>query len=375
MVARKYLETVLKLQHAQYNQMAGSSFVQLLMLEYQEKGRRSGKGDDDFEMQSLEEANVLFGDSKVDEWGNDDDNNRKQVRLDLLGSYYLYYGIKIKFLQTLFQATDIQREFWMDRVITLQVQSLGGQLPPQLLQLLYMKMYRTQLSTLKLSLTLQMISHFTMWLEDAIDVNGALADPHNQYAEIVAIDQADDLITDKLYAFSTYNSYALINFQIFYIDLFLESAAVQAASAGAAAATGAAAAAGSSQSQAGSSFLEEQATAEPNTFFPFFGAAAAGGNPMMYMKYFKMMYLLLELNSARSALTSVQAENLAFQKETDNDPSNDADAEKYRTFAQQMFGSFGSNMAQASQIEYITAIFELYSMYSFMFAGAPQRAA
>merc|ERR1711937_132422 len=187
-----------------------------------------------------------------------------------------------------------------------------------------------------------MCTHWSMWLEDALDVNGALADPTNKYSAIVAEDQADDLIRDKMWAFNTYLSHSMLDFQIFYIDLYLESALT-----------------GGAQQQP-AAFLEEESTAEPNQFFPYM---MAGGNPMAMMKIYKMYYLMFRMYSAQAAHTSVIAEHLAFEKENDDDASNDDEAENYRKFAQNMYGAFGSHMMQASYIESFTAFMELYQMY------------
>jgi len=344
MMARKYMETMLKLQRSQYNMQAGQQFVQNLMMTYQKDGSDSD-----------------FSDS--------DDSATKQTTNDLVGSYSLLYATKIKFLQIIQHAEETQREFWMDRAIQLQVQSLGNQLPPQLLQLLYMKIYRTQLSTMKLSLSLQTVSHFVMWLEDAIEADSALLNGGEA--------NVDELISDKLYAFTAYNNLAMIELQIFYIDMFLEQAGAQAAAgavAGAQAAPAAADAAAGATAGAAASFLETEATAEPSSFFanPLF--AFGGANSAGFMKYYKFMYLLFQQQAAHSALTSVQAENLANKNLNDNDESNDEDAMKYKKFAQQMFGSFGSYLTQASQIEYITAIFDLYSLYTPIVGAAPAAA-
>ncbi len=66
-----------------------------------------------------------------------------------------------------------------------------------------------------------------MWLEDEIDVGTVLADSNNDNGEAVLENQMDDLIKDKLYAFHSYNTYAQLDFQVFYIDMYLSALQAQ----------------------------------------------------------------------------------------------------------------------------------------------------
>jgi len=230
---------------------------------------------------------------------------------------------------------------------------------PQMLQFLYIKMYRTNLETMKLALTFQYLSHFVSWVEDELDVHSVLGSETSTEEDrmVVAADQGDDLIRDKLWAFSTYHSAASIELQAYYIDLYLtyafnaaQPSLFQAPAAG--------------NNAAAASFIEEemteQSTPTENQFFPFMGAQQQ--NPMMYMTYLKLYYLMIQYSGARAALTSVFAEKLAYEKKPNT--------ENYRKFAQNMFGGeFARNLAMGANIKYMTTIWEWYMI---MFAQQQQ---
>jgi len=332
MMSKAYLDIALKFKLASHNSYASMMYLHMLMLDYQDSDATS----------FLE----------MGEEGTDD----QQSKLALIASYQLLSGINVKTYQTVFHAGELQREFFMNRALQLRVQLSGGQLPPQILQLLYLQNYSTLLKTMKLSYCFQLISHFRTWLEDAIDVHGAIVEKVDNYA-LVAEEQEDDLIQDKMFAFHSYYMYAMLDFQVYWIDSYLEQMFMAMAG-------------GAPQAAPeGASFLEEQSSTE---FAPYMYMS----NPHMYMKIVKFYKTMYQLYGAQAALSSVMADHQAYTMENDDDKSNDEQAEQMRTFAKHMFaGGFARNLLMTSQLDQWTATFELYSLYApFMMgagAGAP----
>jgi hypothetical protein len=275
------------------------------------------------------------------------DGSSMKGKAALIAAYHMYTGVKHWLHQTIFEGGAVQQEYWGDRALQMQVSALGSSLPPQILQFLYLKSFRTHMKTLKFSHQLQTISHFVMWLEDEIDVNKAFAED-SPYKSLVALDQSDDIIMDKIYAFQSFNTYALLDFQLFYIDAYLQSLT-----------------AGMSQSQGNAaSFLEVEAEAKP--FIPL-------GTPAHMQQYFFIMSMyrvMYQMYAAHSGLASVMSEHVALTQSTDGNPNNDKQAEHHLMFARQSFGNFGMFFMSMSHIDMYMGILELYSMYGAGAGGA-----
>jgi hypothetical protein len=266
----------------------------------------------------------------------------------LIASYNLLKAIVVKTYQIIFGAAQIQQEYYADRMMQLAIQSSGQQVPPQILQLVYLKLYTSTLKTLKFSYAIQTVNHFRTWLEDEIDVGTAVVSRVANF-DLVAQEQEDDLIQDRLFAFQSYHMQTMLDLQLTYLDMYLQQAFQALVAPAAANATGAA------------SFLEEEATAQPSEFFP---AMAMYQNPAMMTVMFKFWRVMTEYSAARSGLASAYSEQQAYAKLHDSDPSNDGDAYKLKEYATTMFGGFAQNLVMCSQLEYITAIYEMYALYA-----------
>ncbi len=81
-------------------------------------------------------------------------DNRAAVQ-SLLASYELFSGVKRWLHVTIFQSSDINDQFWQSRAEQIQLSPLMAQLPQVVTQYLYLKSFRTQLATLRLSHQLQ----------------------------------------------------------------------------------------------------------------------------------------------------------------------------------------------------------------------------
>jgi hypothetical protein len=300
-------------------------------------------------------------DDKVfEENGNDFDDdfeeslNSPNPKQRLIASYNLLKAIVVKTYQIIFGAAQIQQEYYADRMMQIGIQASGQQVPPQILQLVYLKLYTSTLKTLKFSYAIQTVHHFRTWLEDEIDVGTAVVGRVSNF-EIVAQDQEDDLIQDRLFAFQAYHMQTMLDLQLTYLEMYLQQA-FQAMIAPAANATQAASGA--------SSFLEEEATAQaqPSEFFP---AMAMAQNPAMMTSMFRFWRVITEYSAARSGLSSAYSEQQSYAKLHDDDASNDEEAYKLKDFSRQMFvGGFAQNLLMSSQLGYIMAIYEMYALYA-----------
>jgi len=276
----------------------------------------------------------------------DPDHQTIKAKQSLLAAYHLFFAVKHWMHKTIFQAGEMQQEYWADRSMQTQAQAFGSALPPQMVQMLYLRSFRTHMETLKLSQQLQTISHFVMWLEDEIDVGKALSMDDPTFHDVVLDDQSDDIVQDKMFAFNSFNTYAMLDMQIFYIDMYLQYmlAATTQAAAGAA-------------GPAGSSFLE----VEEKPFLPFMmGMGMGGGNPQAMQQFVFIMSLyrvMYQMYAAHAGMTSAMAESVANHHD-DEDPKK---AYTFRTFARQSFGSFGMFLMNMSHIDMYIGMIELSS--------------
>jgi len=344
-IARAYLGAVLKLQHAMYTSTAASNFIQENPIKAATSFLEVDENDfeehgDDLDQDFDEDTTTAYS------------PNPKQR---LTATYNLFRAIIVKTYQIIFGAAQVQQEFYVDRMMQIGVQASGQQVPPQVLQLVYMKLYTSMLKTWKFSYALQTVSHFRTWLEDEIDVGTAVVSRSANF-EVVVQDQEDDLIRDRLFAFQSYNMQTMLDLQLTYFEMYLQQA-FQALIGPAANAT---------QAAGASSFLEEEATAQPSgsgagaQFWPMMMSQ----NPMMMTYMFKFWRVMLEFSAARSGLSAAYAEQQSYDKLHDSDPSNDVDALKLKEYSRSSFGGFAQNLLMSSQLEYITAIYEMYAMYA-----------
>jgi len=315
----------------------------------------------DFEEDNDDES-FLEVDADLEEVGG---NGLEDAKRSLLAAYNLYSGIKRWLHVTIFTAGDVQNAYYSDKALQMQVATLQGQLPPQITQFMYLKAFRTQLQTLSFAQRLQTISHFTMWLEDEIDVGKVIADPTNPYRVVVLQDQESDLITGQLYAFQAYNSFAQIELYTFFIDMYLQQilASLQVAQGPAT---------GNGTFAEASVLLETESTetleveAKPFTA----GPAAAGAGFAQFTLWISFYRVMLQAQTAQAGFTSAVSSQLAYAKLHDADASNDQEALQHRAFARQSFASFGSNLAQTAQIDQWLAFMSLYQIYGAMSQGA-----
>jgi len=296
--SRAYLSTMLKLQHAAHSSAAATSYLAM--------------------------AN--------------EQSEKTPAENRLVASYNLLRATIIKSYQIIFGAAQVQQEFYVDRLMQLGVQSAGQQVPPQILQLVYLRSYTSMLKTMKFSYALQVVSHFRTWLEDEIDAgtNGSSSD--------------EELINDKLYAFNAYHMSTQIDLQLAYLEMYLNQA-FQALTAPVAAAAAAPANA--------TAFLEEEETAQPSQFFS--PAVFAAQNPAFALIY-KFYRVMFEYSAAQYGLAAANAEHQTM--------TGDEQSYKSQESAGQYFQAFAQNLLMSSQIEYNLATLELYNFYAPSLAGA-----
>jgi len=254
--------------------------------------------------------------------------------------------------EILVTAPQVQQDYYTNRLIQLTFAQQGSQLPPQLTQALYLMSFNTQLKTLKLAYALQLVSHFRSWLEDEMDVLAAIATGSIDVDDIDPM-QDEELLVDKQFAFGSYYSFAIVDFQTFMMDMYIQqlfSSMQQQSTASTA------------------SFLEEglfaaegSSVEDKSTFIPMLMANAMGINGMsMYsfmLTYYQKTY---QLSAAQAGQSHVMIENQIQQ----GDDDSDIDEEKLYAASDATFNMWAYNVVQAAQMNYMLAFFNMYSVYA-----------
>merc|ERR1719446_1078134 len=131
----------------------------------------------------------------------------------------MFTAIKIRMYMTVYAAADLQKEFFQNRAVQLRLYSdmaTGVDVAP-LSQIVYLQMFKTYLSTSKISKSFEMVSTWSTWLEDELDaVRDKMGDKSSGGAE------DKELAQDKLFAFKAYSSYAYLDMCEYMITTYME---------------------------------------------------------------------------------------------------------------------------------------------------------
>jgi hypothetical protein len=377
MLARTYLELVLKVQAAYYNRKAASSMVQLFLTRNGEEPEAVQKAIQQAapQQQSFEESDAdedediaREDDDEVDaeeayqnaadfvlEEDNDDDamsfleiphSDKKKQRLIAQAHLYLdlFTAIKVRTFQSVYAAADLQKEFFLNRGLQLKVGSLGDAIPKEYANLLYIQLFKTYLSTQKLSKSFQMVSTWSTWLEDELDkIRGDLGD-HGSGGS-----NGEEIYTDRLFAFQAYSQLAYLELSEFMVDTYLE---YQTGMVGAASAEGA--------PEGAASFLETGASSKTK-FVPTM--LAFSGQSYYAMKLYKMYYLYYQYAAAQAGL---QAASIRFSSLSGKGVG--ASIPQGKAYAKSLYAlGFGSNLMYASDVEMVTSMWAIYNIVAPMF--------
>eukprot|EP00300_Choanocystis_sp_HF-7_P008225 c15794_g1_i1.p1 GENE.c15794_g1_i1~~c15794_g1_i1.p1 ORF type:complete len:420 (+),score=92.95 c15794_g1_i1:46-1305(+) len=340
LMSKQYIDLVLRTQRAQYNSMAASIIYKKYL-----KAHKSDNIEDSL-FSGVPNGGAFPGSGYPAFQDQDQDEQLSGAKGDLLAAYYLLSAVNIHKFQIIVGAADLQEQFFLDRKLSLAIQLVGPGVPQQLVQFVYLKQLSTYLKTLKLSYALQVISHWRMWLEDEIDVNSnRVTNPGNT---AVILEQKEPLIRDRLFSFSSYQTYAQIDLQIFLLDTFLANSMSSDSSLGS---FGSSFGAGASSKAAAASFLEEE-----SQFVPFM---VYNQNPQLYSVLFKYYTAVYQVQAAQYGYAAAQKDFENLKEEDDKVATkNTEEAEKF-------YGSgFASSFLQLNQLEYMNAIFEASSLFS-----------
>jgi len=356
-MARFYVDFSLKIRNAMLSMQASQLFSQVLMLELKERQAASARLEEDDEDEDdkdfdLEENETLYGETSL--------SDKTQTAIQMEGYFQFYSALKLKFYQSVIKAREIQANFWMDRYIQETLMMSGVAQNPQIYQFMYFKMFRTNLETIKLALTFQYYSDFSSWFEDEFDVGVPVVSSGDASAvQKLTEEQTPDIIGDKIAAFSKFSSVATLELFTFYLDMYFGFAQQQQQQA-------------SNGTAAASSFIEEEMEAEPAqpTESKFLPMMMASQNPMMFMVYFKLYFLMVQYSAARAGVTSSYAEKLSYEISKGHiQGRKPEEAKNYKTFAQNMFGGeFASNLYTSSMIKYTMTLYEFYMMMMMSYA-------
>ncbi len=165
----------------------------------------------------------------------------------------------------------------------------------------------------------------------------------------VAAEQIDDILSDKHFACNSNLQFAMLDFQIFFLDYYTNSMMTSLFAAPQQAPT----------SNNSTSFLEEGAAVEGQTgMFPAFMMAGGmgGGGFQYYTLYLKYYQLIAQYLSSQACVSYTTIEqHIRIHVE---------DSPKYSASSHQNFNMWASYLLQASQIGYMLSIFDMYSLYS-----------
>jgi hypothetical protein len=99
------------------------------------------------------------------------------------------------------------------RYMQLRLLSLGDSLPAEYANFMYLMMFKTFLSTQKVSKSLEVVSTWTTWLEDELDAGRAMAG--EAYVNRMSITASkDELVDDKFFAFTAYSQFAYLDMSV-----------------------------------------------------------------------------------------------------------------------------------------------------------------
>eukprot|EP00300_Choanocystis_sp_HF-7_P008226 c15794_g1_i2.p1 GENE.c15794_g1_i2~~c15794_g1_i2.p1 ORF type:complete len:443 (+),score=92.86 c15794_g1_i2:35-1330(+) len=344
LLSKQHLSLVLRIQRAQYNSMAASIIYKNYL-----KSRKSDNIEDSLFSGFPGVGGSFPGTGYPSVQDEEQESQTTGARGDLLSSYYLLSALNLKKYQIILGAADLQEQFFLDRKLSLAIQFAGPEVPQQLVQFVYLKQLSTYLKTLKLSTSLQILSHWRMWLEDEIDVNAHRVTSPGDIA--IVLEQKEPLIRDRLFAFSSFQTFAQIDLQIFMLDTFLANSVSSDSSLGSFGSSFGASQAAQAQA---ASFLEEQ-----TEFLPFL---VRNQNPQLYAVLIKYYIVLYQVQAAQAGYTAA-VKDFESLKEKDLDVAKEAADQAHKLF----HSDFASAFLQINQLEYMDAIFEASSLFA---AGA-----
>jgi len=192
------------------------------------------------------------------------------------------------------------------------------------------------------------VSHLRTWLEDELDVSGAVASEVANF-QLIVEEQADDLLADKQHAFGSFFQFAQIDFQTFWLDFYVQQmfASLTAQQ--------------PSTASAATSLLEEESVSGEQAeflspLFALFALSGAGGQGMTtWSFYYKYYGLMLQFNAAQSGQTHYFLEHQIYNGEDDK-----TDYEKLQVSSNTAFTYWASSLMQQAQVNYMLAIFGMY---------------
>jgi len=374
MLARTYLELILKVQAAYYNKRAAVATIQMFLAKNKDMAAAApaaitGAAPADptipasLEEENDEDASSHFGpasdfeleeDEDEDDGEGDDDVSFLELESGARGNAALariwldlFTAIKVNLYQSVYAASDLQKEFFLNRGLQLKVASFGDAIPKEYVNLLYIQVFKTYLSTQKLSKKFEMVSTWTTWLEDELDLVRANAGDVGSGGSSNA-----EIATDRLYAFKAFSNVAYLDLSEFMIASYLEYQQGVLAGAAVEAATGGA-----------GSFLEVEAnTNSKSKFVPTMLQAA--GQTYYATKLYKMYSLYYAYAAAEAGLqsASIKFSQVSGKGVTSKLPN----AAKY---SDSLFSlGFASNIMYACDVDMVTAMWSIYNIVAPMFS-------
>lgn len=322
-MSKTYLDLVLKVQHAYYISTSMKYFDTLVMMDM---------------MKKMGEEKPKIGMSPT--------------KIDLLAHYNLFYATKIFTVQQVFAAAELQSDWMKARAqnILMMMASQAGALPQELTSLMYLQMTTNFLKVQKLSTAFRVVSTFTSWLEDELDVSIDLIEAKgSKAAHHKAGLMQKDLIETRSFSFAALSDYATLDLTIFSMEVYMQYQ-VQ----------GMLAAVGAAQPV---SMLEVETETEvkTETGTKFYAALAApfvlGGEMGSYMTVYTGYQKYAAYAGAVAGQQSCMFSKLGYK-------AKDRKKKKtFRTAAKAAWAQFSQFSTQAANIDYISSMWMIYTFF------------
>jgi len=241
-------------------------------------------------------------------------------KMRLMGFYQAWNENKLNTYLTILGSEDVQRDYYMDRIVMLQMQSLGSQIPPQLYSLVYMKFYLTYLKTMKFSLKYQVLAYFNTLIEDEIDVFSMVVAKEDT-AEATLFVESENLVRNRLWFFSGAVNFAQTDLTVFYLQYYLDYMTIM---------------------------LSGQNT----------------GLPDMWVRMIQLFKTMYNYQGANSGLRAALLEKASVVHEGEDISERELEA------ALSGYYTFGNCYRLSTSMDYVLGMYDMYSLYASYYAAA-----
>jgi len=231
-----------------------------------------------------------------DEDEDEDENTPNYDEIEKQTEQTLLYVLKIMYLQAAQKLNDARQSNYQTKLQLAVLQQVGAG-NPAISSVLYLMYYLESIRLLSSAITIQRQDSWNNWLLHEIMETNEFGNSEGEMPATFGTVMAQSRVN----AMQLYYTEAMYDFQIFYLEYYLQMITGSLISPQSNAASASA-----------SSFLEEEMTAEPNKPFaalPLMMMGGAGGPYLSYMAMFiKYFAITMNVQAAQGLFTHAQAE-------------------------------------------------------------------